>query len=242
MSAADIFGIETGFYTFYDVTVQVRDRLVGGVPSEPSVIRSWLESRLQLGDPRLEELFEATVAARDEVMTVDQKLDALMSQPGAVSINGFKRRLPGGELIFEGRCVKSMLKEAANSVYPGIEWDGKKNGNTVKPGIAPKKGLKSTLAESVTVVEDMIGLGVKEPSRIEERIKHIMGPQGPRSAINRVEVVDAPRLEFTVKIRADFLTVQAWSKIWQAAEEIGLGADRARSDGRFDLTGWQRRS
>lgn len=245
MSAKDIFRGTRDIFTVYDAAVQVRGIIVGGVPSDPSVIRRWLESRLGAGDTRLQEIWEETQRAMKGAegslgeVSMEDKLDALM-EADVVSLNGFKRRPESGELCYEGRCMKAALKESANSAYPGTSYDGKKQASE-NGSAAPRKGLLSTMAERVFVDPSMIGLGTKMPSRTEERIKHVMSPQGPVSAIARVEVVEQPLLEFTVSVRDDFLPDEAWSRIWQSAEEIGIGADRAMSDGRFDLVRWDRR-
>lgn len=247
MSASDIFGTGSAF-TEYEVAIQVRGALVGGVPSSPSVIRNWLESRLEAGDIRLEEIFHETVESMGAMSSMDEKLDAVMQSEAAPSINGFKRT-EGGLLAYEGRCLKAAIKEWANSSYPGVDWDGKyvtrrgpdgKLKRDLAPGCAARKGLLSTLAERVFVNPRYISLGVSAPDYVEERVKHVMTPQGPKSAIGRVEVLEGPLLEFTVRVRDDFLPNEAWSRIWQTGEEIGIGADRGRSDGRFDLIKWSR--
>lgn len=244
MSARQLFGVQDE-YTRYTVGLQVRELLTGGVPGDPSVIRKWLESRLDVTEQLLQEIFEETVRAVDVPVTMEEKVDAVMKSPQAPSANQFKR-LDTGELAYEGRCLKAALKEWANSAYPGADWDGKKGAK----GVAPRKGLLSTLAERVFVDPPLIGLGVKvgEVSNIpgdgrawvEERVKHPMTPKGPISAINRVEVVHRPYLEAVIAVRDDFLPHATWARIWQTGEEIGIGADRGRSDGRFTLERWER--
>lgn len=231
MSAVDIFGdAAADQYVEYRCRLQVRELLVGGVPGDPSVIRKWLEARMDLGDTALQELLTQTIAERDAPMTADEKVDALMHSDAAPSVNGFKRDPVTGELCYEGRCMKAGLKEAANSAYPGTDWPRKHN--KMNPA---RKGLMSTLAERVFVKDHLIGLGTKEPARVEERVKHVMTPQGPRSSISRVEVVERPELTFTLRVHDDFLPFDAWGRIWQRLEDIGIGADRGRSDGQFDL-------
>jgi hypothetical protein len=151
----------------------------------------------------------------------------------APSVNGFKRD-DNGQLCIEGRIVKAALKEWMNSAYPGTKFPGK----TKIEGL--RKGLMRYAAEAVRVDDMLIGLGVKEPTTIEERIKHVMTPQGPRSSINRVEVVEQPEVTFTISVRDDFIPEDAWARIWSVGEAIGLGSDRGRSDGQFELTEWQR--
>ena len=237
MAAKDIFaGVGEDPFTRYRVKIQILGKLVGGVPSSPSVIKSWLKARLELGDRELQEIADRTLAERfpDRQPSADELAQVLIEETDAVNVNGFKRS-PGGELVIEGRCVKAMLKEAANSAYPGSDWPSK---SRVAKGF--RKGLMSALVERVFVVEDYIGLGCSEPTGVEERVKHVITAQGPRSSISRVEYVWQPALEFTVEVRDDFLSMEEWRRIWESAERIGLGADRARGDGRFELVAWER--
>lgn len=252
MSAADLFKdqykIDTeGLFTTYHVKLQVRGVLVGGVPSNPSVIRSWLTARMELGDAALEELLDQTISERSGPMTVEDKVDAIAKSSVAPSVNGFKRNADG-ILCWEGRCAKAALKEAANSAYPGTEWDGKAS----SPNISKRKGLMSTMVERIFVPDLLIPLGVHDSERrqdadptpggyrVEERIKHVITPMGPRSAINLVEVIERPVIEFDVRVHDDFLSPEAWLRIWVRSEDIGIGADRGRSDGQYEMLAWSK--
>jgi len=237
VTALEVFSDVTApAITVYTVRLQVRNLIVGGVPSSPSVIRGWLRARMEMGDKALEELVTKTLAERDIPAweDTDEAVDVLMASDLAPSINGFKRDPASGELCYEARCMKAAIKEWANSAYPGTDWPGKTN---VSKGF--RKGLMNTLAERVFVRGDLIGLGVKEPSRVEERVKHVMTPQGPRSALNKVEVVERPTLDFNAAVHDDFLPREAWARIWQRGEDIGIGAERGRSDGQFDLLAFE---
>ena len=250
MSAAEIFGIEEPVAE-YRVRLQVHGKLVGGVPSSGSVIKAWLKTRLELGDRDLQEATSRTLTERfpDRQPSADELAGALMESGAAdVSVNGFKRY--EGQLVYKARCMKAAFKEAMNSAYPGTDWDGKKGpgahkpavGNPLPPGF--RKGLLGTAAERVFVVGDVhrefIGLGVDAPSGVEERVKHVKTPTGPRAAISRVEYVLHPELTFTVRVHDDFLGREAWGRIWVRLQDIGIGADRSRSDGQFVLTAWER--
>jgi len=233
MAASDIFGKAAAqTYTQYRATLRFKNLIVGGIPSDKSVIEGWIRSRMDLGDAAISELVEQTVEERG-VLTPDEAIEAVMQSELAPSVNGFKRD-DNGELCIEGRIVKAALKEWMNSAYPGTKFPGK----TKIEGL--RKGLMRYAAEAVRVDDLLIGLGVKEPTAIEERIKHVMTPQGPRSSINRVEVVEQPEVTFTISVRDDFIPEDAWARIWSVGEAIGLGSDRGRSDGQFELTEWQR--
>lgn len=240
MSARDIFkaqyNVDTAdLYTVYHAKLQVHGVIVGGVPSNPSVIKSWLTARMEMGDAALEELLEQTIAERDAPMTVEEKVDALAKSSVAPSVNGFKRNADG-ILCYEGRCMKAALKEASNSAFPGTDYFGKREAT----GVASRKGLMGTMVERIFVPELLIPLGVTEPSEVQERIKHVMTAQGPRSAINVVEVVERPVVEFDLRVHDDFLRMDAWAKVWSRLEDIGIGADRGRSDGAFELLGFDK--
>ncbi len=239
MSAKDIFGaIAADMVTEYEATLQVRNLLVGGVPSDPSVIRKWIETRMELDDVAVRELLAETAAARNESMSAKDKVDAIMASEHAPSVNGFKRN-ENGVLCYESRCLKAALKEAVNSQYPGVDYPGKTDPDIAK-FVSKRKGFMRTFAEMVFVRGDMLELGVKEPTRQEERIKHVMTPQGQRSAIGIVEVVERPLIHAQIGVHRDFVNEEAWAGIWTRAEDIGIGADRGRSDGQFDLIEFKR--
>jgi hypothetical protein len=217
----------------YRVELQVLDKIIGGVPKDPDTIRKWVESRIAQGadlalQQTVQETVEAMTAESGETPGFGEVLDEVSRQ--IEGGNGFK--FVDGNLVYEGRCMKSALKEACNVAYPGTDWPGKPAGI--------RKGLMRYLAERVFIEDLHISLGVSAPSGTEQRIKHIMTPQGPRSAINVVDYVTKPKLTFTVAVLDDFLPVKAWARMWQCAEEIGIGADRARSDGKFELLAWDR--
>ena len=232
MAASDIFPAAAQTYTRYRATLRFKHLIVGGIPSDKSVIEGWVRSRMDLGDAAISELVDRTVEERG-VLTPDEAIEAVMQSELAPSVNGFKRD-DNGQLCIEGRIVKAALKEWMNSAYPGTKFPGK----TKIEGL--RKGLMKYAAEAVRVDDMLIGLGVKEPTAIEERIKHVMTPQGPRSSINQVEVVEQPEVTFTISVRDDFIPEDAWARIWSVGEAIGLGSDRGRSDGQFELTEWQR--
>lgn len=240
MSARDIFPTAAQNETAYRARLRFKHLIVGGIPSDPSVIRNWIRSRMELGDAALEELVAQTVQERG-VLTPDEAMDAVLASDLAPSVNGFLRD-DNGELCIESRIIKAALKEWANSAYPGTDWPGKSKYLSNRRGDASivKKGLMRYLSEAVVVEDVLVGLGVKEPFKVEERVKHVMTAQGPRSTLNRVEVVLQPEITFHMRVRDDFLPDEAWARLWTVGEGIGLGSDRGRSDGQFELQEWTR--
>jgi hypothetical protein len=232
MSASAIFGGKTAF-TRYRAELQITDRLIGGIPKDPDTIKAWVRARITAGDDlALQQIVDDTVAAMTAeggaAPPIDVLLDAVAREMEGG--NGFKRI--EGQLVYEGRCMKAALKEAANVAYPGTKFPGKPE--------AIRKGLMRYLAEVVFVEDQHIPLGTDTPSGTEQRIKHVMTPQGPRSAINVVDYIDKPRITFVVSVLGDCVVPEVWQKTWETLEQIGIGADRARSDGKFTLEAWDR--
>ncbi len=231
MAASDIFkkAIKEPAFTKYDVTIQIHGKLIGGIPKDADTIKKWLQARIPEGnDLALKELYQETVEAMDPGTAFDDVIEKLVEKTEGG--NGFKTN--NGVLVYEGRCMKAALKESANIAYPGTDFPGKPK--------AIRKGLRNFMSETVFVTDDFISLGVSEPTGSEQRIKHIMTPAGPRSAINVVDFVVDPTLNFTLAVLDDCLPDELWGRLFQVSELNGLGSDRARGDGRAELVGWDR--
>jgi len=87
----------------YEVELQMRERIVGGIPKDPEIIEGWLKAR------GLQDVAEAT---KEEM--ADQITEGAWQ--------GFKSNQHG--LYIEARQVKAMLKEAANIVRHVIKFKG----------------------------------------------------------------------------------------------------------------------
>jgi hypothetical protein len=102
LPAADIFGKPaTGMWTYYAVDLTFKHLVVGGIPSDRSVIEGWIRSRMELNDAAITELVEKTAQERG-VFTPDEAVDIVLDSDLAPSVNGFKRN-DNGELCLEGR-------------------------------------------------------------------------------------------------------------------------------------------
>lgn len=246
MAASNIFGPAlkaAGRTPFarYQADIQIVDKMIGGIPKDPDTIKAWLASRLAVEDRILVEMAE-TVAAQMEqdtgrIPVGDELLDEVARQ--FTGGNGFKT--VDGQLVYEGRCAKAALREAANVAFPGTAFPGKSRlGQTAKGTDAVKKGLWRLVAECVFVEELYIPLGVAAPAGTEQRIKRVKDQNGERSVITVVDYVEKPAFSFTVKVLYDFMVDEVWGAMWELLEQIGFGSDRARSDGKFDLVGWTR--
>lgn len=199
--------------------------LHGGVPMNPDVARKWLEVRMGGSDEHLANLQAQVVTelGMDKELTDDELLDEMSRRN---NLNGFKRS-ESGELFIEGRQVKAMLKEAASIAVAGGHLNGRGWGKT-------NKGLLGFLAEHIFVEDHRIGLGVSEPSGINQRFVATWKGTG----ISLEEYVVDAKLSFTVATDYDF-PKDFWPTVWTIAESNGLGAARSMGYGQFDVVGWE---
>jgi hypothetical protein len=235
----------------YEASIYV-GRLIGGIPSKPSVVEGWIRKSLgEQSSDLLRQMVAETIQQRYglDPANLDRPeiLDKAIAEVAHKSnLNGFKRdpdRLidpatgkpfgdgipdykTDGELYIEGRQVKAALKEAAN-----IRWPWEKGKGKTFAG----KGAKSFVAEHVFVLDDRCYLGVDRPDDIQERFVH--ANQGP--GIAREEYVENVEVSFSVTSDWAF-TDSEWAELWLTAELQGVGATRSQGFGRFAVTRWDR--
>lgn len=234
--ARSIFADRTRLFTHYRVTIQFRDKIMGGIPKDPKIIEGWLRSKAGVTDET--EILAMTRRTLEQLgldvphdATIDDMIKASEQIAAVKSTNGFLRGEHG--LLIPGRYVKAMLKEVCNVLYAGQKW-GKLDKETHGYSYAGK-GPKNYLAERVFCVEDEIYLGRDEPDGIEMVIGHVTGPQGPRSTLAYHEYCYRPQASFTVMSVNDCITPEQWAEMFELAQEEGLGAIRSQQHGRFDV-------
>lgn len=223
-------------YVLRRVSLEFRDKLMGGIPKDPKVIEGWLRTKTMIDDE--EELRQLALRTLQELgvpIPESATYDEIIATAEAMALekktNGFKKDERG--LYIEGRQIKAMLKENVNIVYAGA-----RKGKT-------KKGAKNYAAERVHVVEDRVYLDRTEPDGVDTMIGHVSGPQGPRATLTNVEYILRPTITFTIKEMVTepnsdepSLSDDEWANVWMSAEENGLGALRSQSHGRFDVVAW----
>lgn len=201
--------------------------LRGGVPSDPKTIAGWIKSMFT-GNPQLvAEMIAETMAERG----IDYE-KAMESVAETKNLNGFKRMPDTGELYVEGRQIKAALKEAINIA---------KGAGTLRSGgygHVSRKGVSNYAPEHLFVREDIIGLGVTEPSRIDTRFVHAKVGGKDIHSIKAEEVIEEARLRFTV-ISDSVWPKDFWPIVWVTGEENGIGASRSQGSGRYAVVRWE---
>lgn len=228
-----IFDTEANLFAKYRATLQIRNKLMGGIPKHPALIEAWLRTKAGVTDVEelrqmmLRTLIDLGADVRED-MTYEEMVEASKHVASHKQSNGFKKN--GHGLYIEARQIKAMLKESTNVLFAGDRW-----GET-------KKGPKSYLAERVFVNPDQILLERDDPDGVELVIGHVRGPKGEQSTLTYVEYATAPRLSFDVLVtrEKDKIDAEQWAMIWMHAQENGLGALRSQGYGRFDIEAWDR--
>lgn len=210
------------YSTVYSVTLRM-DTLVGGTPADPAKLAAWIRTKFpdSTADSRImQAITEVAVAIAQETGVAPDR-DVAVEAVVDKNLNVFKRDANSGELIIEGRQVKSMLKECVNIRWPKNRW-GPTN-----------KGPRSWFSEHCFVLEDSIGLGIYEPTRIQERFVHTWRGNG----ISRDEVAEGCELSFTMALDTDDVISQdMWGELFVTGEMNGLGAVRSQGYGTFVVT------
>ena len=135
--------------------------------------------------------------------------------------------------------IVTALKEAANIRWSDGRWtiDAAGKAKVVRKTAerTPGKATRNWMAEHLFVEEDTIGLGVFEPSGINQRFVQTWRGSG----ISYEEFVNAAQLRFTVATDALF-SDEIWQQLWLTAEQMGVGATRSQGFGRYAVTSWEK--
>jgi len=200
----------------YKVELCFVDKVMGGIPKHPDIIRSWLEARAPS---------EAAYARLDNPTPLAELAVAVAEEVNAEAVaenkvwSGFKGDSTG--LYVDGYHLKSHLKDAANTLqkYQKVT------------------GLKAKLANRVFVQEPKLYLGATEPAGYWEHPVHIMTMQGPRSALKRNDYVEKAKLSATLLVLDDqVITEHLLWDLLSFGSVRGFGAERGLGHGRYEFT------
>ena len=210
----------------FDVELQMRRYICGGTPKDPKSIEAWIRATVE-DKNKLEQLIrQAKVDVGADGLS-DEDLETLKQS----CWNTFRANERGPFL--EGRCCKAMLKESANIIR----------------NIVNVANMKSKIAERVFVVEEEIYLGAITGSY--EGFIHAWTPQGPISALKRVDYVERPIIKFTLKVLNEPLVSKDKKQLspgtylpilFEFGGENGLGSERSQGHGKYDLVKLERQA
>jgi hypothetical protein len=208
----------------YEVEIRLRDRIVGGIPIIPEgadradMYEKWARGQGVENDKNFEKSLPEALADDPDMPTTAEEVEGLET--------GFRRDENG--LYIECRQPKAMLKEAAQRLGYYVQ----------------KRGSKQVLQHDLIVRaldgSQKLYLDATEPSGKDARPISVVTRQGPRTAIKRFEYATQPTLVFRVHILAEgigegIIDYEKLHDMLEFAQELGLGADRSKGEGTFDL-------
>jgi hypothetical protein len=264
-TAAPIFD-SSAAYDIYDCVIRL-DSIVGGQPSNPQVMSTWLKMKLSEADSavmlrqRMVEMFPAEMMQIADLPEAERDAAVLgLVDKFSESVNGSVfRRDDFDRPCIEGRQIKAMFKESANIAYP---YSPTRKFGSYKKTVKPKKGEEETetktadtggksliayLAERVFIPEFLIALEFQDGQEVQREVRpiHVTDMRGNKiNALKTYEIAYNVIVRFTLKIdklsRTD-LTEEVVRDVMLRAQENGLGADRSQSAGRFQFVQFEKR-
>jgi hypothetical protein len=201
-------------YDMYEVTIQMKGKLCGGIPKNQEIISDWIKARTGFDDQK----------------TADQiaDMEAHVDEQAEKSWIGFYRNEDG--ICVECRGIKAMFKECASVLRITEQKRGCKQ--IFQHGFE----IKSVSGG------DVIPLGREKADGFVESVCHVMTAQGPRSSLKRVDYVEKIAISFVVLVlrttaqETRHIGEKEIRKILAFAQENGLGADRSQGRGKFVVT------
>lgn len=207
-------------YDKYACTIRVREKLCGGVPRNPDLLKGWIT---------------ATTEHDDELSTQQEKdaREAILAPTEEKSWNGFRGH-PELGLFLEARQVKALFKECATMLRVTV----KKRGSTqiFQHGFEIKGNPDAS----------RVYLGKKAPDGYLEGPIHVQTAQGPRTAIKRVDYVEGADISFEIWVlhteggEKRHVGEEDLVRMLSFGQENGLGADRSQGHGKFSVVKFER--
>lgn len=205
----------SSLYDRYVCTIKIRQKLCGGMPKNPELLKGWI----------------AASTEHNDATTTQQEKDArevLLTPTEEKSWNGFPEDADKGLFIWS-RQVKALFKECATMLRVTVEKRGSKQ--IFQHGFEIKG----------TDQADRIFLGKKVADGNDEGPIHVQTAQGPRTAIKRVDYVSGINLKFEIWVltthgsETRHVGADDLKKMLTFGQENGLGADRSQGHGKFDV-------
>lgn len=225
---------------FYEVTTKFTEKVFGGVPQKPEIIKAWVRQRIIGND---EEIRQETLRVLDD-LGIDVRADMSQEEIDAVAEaytklnhgNTFRRDSNG--LFLSDYQAKAAVKESVAILYP----------YSAKNKMGPTgKAARAFWAERVFVDQKKIhlmrdGKHITKPDGTQTQIGHVSGAQGQKSTLTNYDYVVQPECTFVFRSLEDMVGQEMWERVLVSAQWQGLGAIRSLSFGQFRVTGFRKLS
>jgi hypothetical protein len=207
-----------GLYDIYRIEIQFRDKLVGGVPKNKDLLADAVRAHTGFDDEKTQEQIKELGSG---------VVDVIVEK----SWNGFA--LDDVGLYIKAFQVKALFKECAQML------------RLAKDRLGSKQILQHGFEVKALDGSDKLHLGKSKPDGTAEGPIHVMTPQGPRTAIKKVDYVEKIALSFEVWVLATHhgetrhVGEEQIVQMLRFGQENGVGADRSQGAGKFDVKSFE---
>lgn len=214
-------------WKMFSLEMRFRDRLMGGIPKNPDLIKDWLEARKPS-----EPAFAARQAAGEPMTPVAELAKEVEETVEAVeerAWTGFQSDDNG--LFVRSDHVKAHLKDCANVLrkFEDVTAFRAKLADRVFPE-PPRIYLMRTVEEAEKAF-------IVDPDGYWEHPVHVMTPKGKRSALKRTDYVTEARIQLNLRVLDDGgITEKHLRDILEYGAIHGFGAERGLGNGQYDFT------
>ncbi len=211
-------------YDMYKVSITFRDKLCGGKPCNDELLADHIRRTTGHDD----ELTKRQIAEATSKLPSLEGLEEIEEQELEKSSTRFLSDENG--LYIDTYQIKAMFRQSASML-----------------GIYKKKrGTKNMCAEGAEIKgadhESRVYLYKEKADGTDESVVHAMTPKGPISGIKRVDYCSGVVLNFQIWVlktsaaETRHIGQDDIIEILTFAQENGLGADRSRGFGKFNVT------
>jgi len=212
--------LKKSMFKKYGVKIYFENQFAAGIPEDPDRLLDFLDARTPTKEPS-----DAVPLVELAEMISEETLPSDDSSGEAAMTTTFKQK--DGNLVYEARCVKSHLKDCAF---------------ILSKHYLEKRGLKTAVANRIQVNPDMLqlsrnGSALTDVDGREIRPITVQTRQGPRTAVKIVKYVDAPHMEFTLKVLDDgVVDLDLLNTLFEYGGTMkGMGQDRNMGWGRYSF-------
>lgn len=205
-------------YEFFNVDVEFTERVYGGIPKSPELIKNWIEAKGEMPRESMEEKLEA-MASQDLIEEEERAWTGFRSDETGLYLRDFQ--------------IEAMIKQAGTVLGIFVKSRGSKT--------IAQEGLHVQSPRIYLCDQD--SRPIQEPHGSEDVPGHVMTMQGKRSILRRMDYCDPGTIvHFSLKMvkGQNKLKVDDLKKMVHIGQDLGLGSKRSLSGGKFAVTAFEK--
>lgn len=210
-------------WKLFDLKLEFKDRLMGGIPKNPDLIGDWLKAR----EPS-ESAFQKRSAAGETmtpVETLAKEVADTIEAEEERAWTGFQSDDNG--LFVRKDHIKAHIKDCANVLRQMLDVTALRA--KVADRVFPEPDRIYLLVDSTDDI-------VQAPTDYWEHPVHVMTPKGKRSALKRTDYVTGAHVELKLRVLDDkIVTAKELTQILEYGSVHGFGAERGLGNGQYDF-------